>query len=183
MGFIILTALFVIMGRWWFEYHWIHSVNVSLPLPGFAYDGLTAIDPSRKAFVFLYCLATFFQNFDPNGTTFVIPGKAFPTRYCAPANGITAAIGELGAVVAQVGFAHLKKTHGPNRIFVFTGVFSTILLPETKGVSLESLSNEDQEGFVRGKSFHAPFVCRVVSDGALSCQVLLGAPEFDLCMD
>jgi len=31
--------------------------------------------------------------------------------------------------------------------FTFTGVFSTLLLPETKGRSLEELSNEDQQGF------------------------------------
>jgi PHS family inorganic phosphate transporter-like MFS transporter len=34
--------------------------------------------------------------------------------------------------------------------FMLTGIFSTLLLPETKGKSLEELSNEDQDGFVRG---------------------------------
>lgn len=34
--------------------------------------------------------------------------------------------------------------------FMFTGIFSTLLLPETKGRTLEDLSNEDQEGFVQG---------------------------------
>lgn len=33
---------------------------------------------------------------------------------------------------------------------MFTGIFSTLLIPETKGKTLEELSNEDQEGFVRG---------------------------------
>lgn len=33
---------------------------------------------------------------------------------------------------------------------MLTGIFSTLLLPETKGKSLEELSNEDQEGFVQG---------------------------------
>jgi len=35
---------------------------------------------------------------------------------------------------------------------MLTGIFSTLLLPETKGLSLEELSNEDQEGFVRGRA-------------------------------
>jgi len=43
MGFIILTVLFVIMG--------------------FAYEKLTATAAATNAFVFLYCLANFFQNF------------------------------------------------------------------------------------------------------------------------
>ncbi len=37
-------------------------------------------------------------------------------------------------------------------LFMLTGIFSTLLLPETKNKTLEELSNEDQEGFVRGMS-------------------------------
>jgi hypothetical protein len=33
---------------------------------------------------------------------------------------------------------------------MLTGIFSTLLIPETKGRTLEDLSNEDQEGFVQG---------------------------------
>jgi hypothetical protein len=33
-----------------------------------------------------------------------------------------------------------------------TGFWSTLLLPETKGLSLEELSNEKQEGFLTGRS-------------------------------
>jgi len=35
--------------------------------------------------------------------------------------------------------------------FMLTGIFSTLLIPETKGKTLEELSGEDQEGFVRGQ--------------------------------
>ncbi|KAA1467701.1 phosphate permease [Dentipellis sp. KUC8613] len=140
MGFTVLTALFICMG--------------------FGYDKLIATPSAQKAFVFLYCLADFFQNFGPNVTTFVIPGEAFPTRYRSTAHGISAASGKLGAVVAQVGFARLRNIHGPNAfvghileifaLFMLTGIFSTLLLPETKGRSLEELSNENQEGFIQG---------------------------------
>ncbi|SJL00026.1 related to phosphate:H+ symporter [Armillaria ostoyae] len=140
MGFIMLTIIFVIMG--------------------FAYDALTKTKSASNAFVFLYCLANFFQNFGPNTTTFVIPGEVFPTRYRSTAHGISAASGKLGAIVAQVGFARLKDIGGTNNfvkhileifaLFMLTGIFSTLLLPETKNKTLEELSNEDQEGFVRG---------------------------------
>ena len=33
---------------------------------------------------------------------------------------------------------------------MLTGIFSTLLVPETKGRSLEDLSGEDQENFVTG---------------------------------
>jgi PHS family inorganic phosphate transporter-like MFS transporter len=140
MGFIVLTIIFVIMG--------------------FGYDALTKTHANTKAFVFLYCLANFFQNFGPNTTTFIIPGEVFPTRYRSTGHGISAASGKLGAIVAQVGFARLKDIGGTNKFvkhilelfafFMLTGIFSTIILPETKGQSLEQLSNEDQDGFVKG---------------------------------
>ncbi|KAI0067338.1 phosphate permease [Artomyces pyxidatus] len=143
MGFIMLTIIFVIMG--------------------FGFDKLNDNNSNKKAFVFLYCLADFFQNFGPNVTTFVIPGEAFPTRYRSTAHGIAAASGKLGAVVAQVGFARLQDIGGPPgkghfikhileifAFFMLTGIFSTLLLPETKGKSLEELSNESQDGFIKG---------------------------------
>jgi PHS family inorganic phosphate transporter-like MFS transporter len=83
--------------------------------PGFGYDKLNATASSKKAFVFLYCLTNFFQNFGPNTTTFIVPGEAFPTRYRSTAHGISAASGKLGAVVAQVGFAQLVNIGGTNK--------------------------------------------------------------------
>ena len=34
--------------------------------------------------------------------------------------------------------------------FMLTGIFSTLLIPETKQRTLEELSNEDQRGFIKG---------------------------------
>jgi len=139
-GFIILTIIFIIMG--------------------FAYDKLTANSNNKKAFVALYCLANFFQNWGPNTTTFIIPGEIFPTRYRSTGHGISAASGKFGAIIAQVGFARLQNKGGPGAfikhileifaLFMLTGIFSTLLLPETKNQTLETLSNENQEGFIKG---------------------------------
>ncbi|KAK1923910.1 putative inorganic phosphate transporter [Papiliotrema laurentii] len=147
MGFTILTIIFVCMG--------------------FGYDKMMASSGGKKAFVFLYCMANLFQNFGPNTTTFVIPGEAFPTRYRSTAHGICAASGKLGAIVAQVGFARLINIGGKGKFlkhimelfafFMLTGVFSTLLLPETKGLTLEELSQEDQDNFVKeGKATPSP---------------------------
>jgi len=75
---------------------------------------MMASTAGKNAFVFLYCLANFFQNFGPNTTTFVIPGEAFPTRYRSTGHGISAASGKLGAVISQVGFARLVNIGGTN---------------------------------------------------------------------
>jgi len=39
---------------------------------------------------------------------------------------------------------------------MMTGIFSTLLIPETKGKTLEDLSNEDQEGFIQGMIYPSP---------------------------
>ncbi|KAJ6492146.1 inorganic phosphate transporter [Mycena sanguinolenta] len=148
MGFAVLTVLFVVMAV---------SFKALIPDGGTAGDG--KVPAKTIVFVFLFCLANFFQNFGPNTTTFVIPGEIFPTRYRATAHGISAATGKLGAIVAQVIFRKLDPVSSSQRslavsfgvlaIFTMSGVFSTLLVPETKGVSLEVLSNEKQEGFMR----------------------------------
>ncbi|EIW57720.1 inorganic phosphate transporter [Trametes versicolor FP-101664 SS1] len=139
MGFAVLTVLFLIMG--------------------FAYERMNATSGGRAAFVVLYCIANFFENFGPNTTTFIIPGEVFPTRYRATAHGISAASGKFGAVVAQLAFQWLKDVGGPNKFldhileifafFMFTGILSTLLIPETNQKTLEMLSNESQDDFIQ----------------------------------
>ncbi|RSH85349.1 Inorganic phosphate transporter pho84 [Saitozyma podzolica] len=144
MGFIVLTIIFCCMG--------------------FGYHAMLATDSGKKAFVFLYCMANFFQNFGPNTTTFTIPGEVFPTRYRSTGHGIAAASGKLGAIIAQVGFSRLSNIGGTNAwlnhilelfaFFMLTGIFSTLLLPETKNLSLEDLSHEDPANFVKGSGIY-----------------------------
>ncbi|EGG08090.1 uncharacterized protein MELLADRAFT_42986 [Melampsora larici-populina 98AG31] len=140
MGFSALTVLFIVMGV--------------------AYHSLIA--NALPVFIVLYCFANFFQNFGPNTTTFVIPGECFPTRYRSTSHGISAASGKLGAIVAQVGFARLKDIGGKDQFidhifeifaaFMFTGLLTSFLVPETKGKTLEELSGEDQGQFVRSEA-------------------------------
>ncbi|KAI9439863.1 phosphate permease [Lactarius indigo] len=134
MGFTVLSVLFLVMG--------------------FGFQELTRSNGTVKLLMFLYCLANFFQNFGPNVTTFIIPGEVFPTRYRATAHGFSAACGKLGAIVAQVIFFRAGNSiQTILEIFGFvmlSGAASTLLLPETRGRSLEELSNENQKGFIRG---------------------------------
>ncbi|KAG0311525.1 Inorganic phosphate transporter pho84 [Dissophora globulifera] len=118
---------------------------------GFGYNQIK--NTSAALFVFLFALTQFFQNFGPNATTFVIPGEVFPTRYRSTGHGIAAGSGKLGAIIAQVGFSQLKDRGGPNAFiphlleifaaFMLIGFCVTFLIPETKGKTLEELSNED----------------------------------------
>ncbi|KAF8936461.1 phosphate transporter [Dissophora ornata] len=117
---------------------------------GFAYNEIR--NYSSALFVFLFAATQFFQNFGPNATTFVIPGEVFPTRYRSTGHGIAAGSGKLGAIIAQVGFSRLKDRGGSNAfipqllqifaLFMLVGLLVTFLIPETRGKTLEELSNE-----------------------------------------
>ncbi|KAG0352808.1 phosphate:H+ symporter [Gamsiella multidivaricata] len=131
LGFFMSCVLFCVLG---FAYSQIKNYSVAL-------------------FVFLFAATQFFQNFGPNSTTFVIPGEVFPTRYRSTGHGIAAGSGKLGAIIAQVGFSQLKDRGGSNAfipqllqifaLFMLIGLLVTFLIPETRGKTLEELSNEN----------------------------------------
>jgi PHS family inorganic phosphate transporter-like MFS transporter len=131
MGFTILTILFCIIG--------------------FGFHAL-----SGKALLALYVLCQFFFNFGPNATTFIVPGECFPTRYRSSSHGISAAAGKIGAILAQALIGPLR-TRGATKtndspwlnhvmeifaLFMLLGIFTTLLLPETKRKTLEQLAGE-----------------------------------------
>lgn len=142
MSFIVLTALFCIIG---FAYHSLSS------------QGLLA----------LYVLCQFFSNFGANSTTFIgkslpsfstfyrltigqVPGEVFPTRFRSTAHGLSAGAGKIGAVIAQALVGPLRNKGGTNKwlnhvmeifaLFMVCGLGTTLLIPETKRKSLEWLS-------------------------------------------
>ncbi len=96
----------------------------------------------------------------PNATTFIVPGECFPTRYRSTSHGISAASGKVGAIIAQVVFGPLR-TRGAKpgatgaaaspwinhilqifALFMLLGIFTTLLIPETKRKTLEELAGE-----------------------------------------
>jgi PHS family inorganic phosphate transporter-like MFS transporter len=132
MGFTLLTIIFIVIG---FAYHKLGE------------HGLLA----------LYVLAQFFFNFGPNATTFIVPGECFPTRYRSTSHGISAASGKIGAIIAQTVFGPLRTKGHPTKtnptpwlnhimeifaLFMLCGIFTTLLIPETKRKTLEQLAGE-----------------------------------------
>ncbi|KAM7195597.1 Major facilitator superfamily domain containing protein [Rhypophila sp. PSN 637] len=150
-SFIILTILFLILG----------------------FGGSSISNPS--SLLALYIIAQFFFNWGPNTTTFIIPGECFPTRYRSTGHGISAAMGKVGAILAQVISIPLLSndttkcenetataTAGTSAgkecslhqhpwldrlmqifaLFMFLGMLVSLLVPETKGITLEELAGE-----------------------------------------
>ncbi|CCE62632.1 hypothetical protein TPHA_0C04830 [Tetrapisispora phaffii CBS 4417] len=132
-GFFILTVLFCVIG--------------------FAYHRLTP-----NSLLGLYIVCQFFQNFGPNTTTFIIPGEIFPTRYRSTAHGISAASGKVGAIIAQTVLGTLinhncARDGKPTNcwlphvmeifaLFMLCGLGLSFLIPETKRMTLEEISEK-----------------------------------------
>jgi MFS transporter, PHS family, inorganic phosphate transporter len=134
-GFAILTLLFCVIG--------------------FAYNSL-----SKGSLLALYILAQLFFNFGPNATTFIVPGECFPTRYRSSCHGLSAASGKVGAIIAQIIAAILLTKDAPPKCtgnacspwlphlmeifacFMLCGTLVSLLIPETKRLTLEELAGE-----------------------------------------
>ncbi|GJN20748.1 hypothetical protein PR202_gb08165 [Eleusine coracana subsp. coracana] len=77
----------------------------------------------HTGFVVMYGFTFFFANFGPNSTTFIVPAEIFPARLRSTCHGIRNALFVLA---------------GTN----FLGMIMTLLVPESKGLSLEEISKE-----------------------------------------
>ncbi|TFB01245.1 hypothetical protein CCMA1212_006880 [Trichoderma ghanense] len=144
VGFLLLTVIFCVLG--------------------FCFDAL-----SEAAMLALYIVAQFLFNAGPNTTTFIIPGECFPTRYRSTGHGLSAAAGKVGAIIAQVisipilnkdapvdckGGAscspHLNRLLQLFALFMLLGTLVSLLVPETKGLTLEELSGETRTSYNAG---------------------------------
>ena len=151
-GYWVTVALIEVLGRKKIQIIGFIGLGVTLLVLGVAYNQVKTA--SITAFIVIFTLMQFFQNFGPNATTFVIPGEVFPTRYRSTAHGISAASGKLGAIISSAGLFQLKDIGGknaqvPTLLIIFSGfmvigLIFTFLLPETKGKSLEELSNDEE---------------------------------------
>lgn len=143
MGFIFMTVFMFALA---IPYdHWRHRDN-------------------RIGFLIMYSLTMFFANFGPNATTFVVPAEIFPARLRSTCHGISAASGKAGAIVGAFGFLYAAQSTDPKKTDAgyppgigvrnsllmlggvnFFGIVFTLLVPESKGKSLEELSREDED--------------------------------------
>lgn len=116
----------------------------------------------------LYIIGQFLFNAGPNTTTFVVPGECFPTRYRSSGHGLSAAMGKIGAIVAQgisiplLRNGQVQGCSGDNcspyldrllklfALFMLLGTLVSLLIPETKGLTLEELSGETRTSYNAG---------------------------------
>jgi MFS family permease len=110
---------------------------------------ISHVEKLTVTFLIIYGLSYFFSEFGPNATTFVYPSEIFPVQVRTTGHGIAASMGKIGGFVGVFTFPFFMHWHGlpaaegAAAIVSFLGLLTTMfLLPETKGKSLEELSEQ-----------------------------------------
>ncbi|XP_057430677.1 low affinity inorganic phosphate transporter 1-like [Lotus japonicus] len=163
-GYWFTVALIDYMGRFAIQLMGFFFMTVFMFALAIPYDHWTEKD-NRIGFVAMYSLTFFFANFGPNATTFVVPAEIFPARLRSTCHGISAAAGKAGAIVGAFGFLYAAQSKDPSKtdagyptgigiknslimlgVINFAGMLFTLLVPESKGKSLEELTGENEDG-------------------------------------
>ncbi|XWS53824.1 hypothetical protein CRYUN_Cryun10bG0033300 [Craigia yunnanensis] len=162
-GYWFTVALIDIMGRFAIQLMGFFFMTVFMFALAIPYHHWT-LKPNRIGFVIMYSLTFFFANFGPNSTTFVVPAEIFPARLRSTCHGISAAAGKAGAIVGAFGFLYAAQSRDPTKtdagyptgigmryslimlgVINFFGMLFTLLVPESKGKSLEELTGENAD--------------------------------------
>ena len=142
-GYLIAAAMMDRMGR------------KSIQIIGFSMMAITfgaiafvpEIDKLLLPFLLVYGISYFFTEFGPNATTFVYAAELFPVEARTTGHGIAAASGKIGGFIGVFLFPILMSWRGlpaaelaAAAVSVLGIIVTAMLLPETKGKSLEELS-------------------------------------------
>ena len=77
--------------------------------PAIFYDELRRPGANIKWFQFMYYLSSFFTQFGPNCTTFLVAAEVYPASIRATAHGFSAATGKLGALAPTVLYNYIDN--------------------------------------------------------------------------
>ncbi|ORY27623.1 major facilitator superfamily domain-containing protein [Naematelia encephala] len=137
-----------------------------MQIVGFLADGILFLIPAIwynqlqepkhiKGFQTIYYLSSFFQQFGPNCTTFLVAAEVYPISVRATAHGLSAASGKLGALLPAIIYNYVDSR---TRFWIvcwfgFAGWIVTLLfIPDTTGLDLRE--QDRYWSFVRRGAAH-----------------------------
>jgi MFS family permease len=134
LGFAMMTLMFLLIGL------------------------IPAVTTTLAPFLVLYGISYFFTEFGPNMTTFIYPAELFPTEVRTTGHGISAGAGKLGAFAGAFLFPDfLDSSIGLRGAMIIAGavaaaglILTILTLPETRGKSLEQITEDAYASEVEG---------------------------------
>lgn len=85
------------------------------------------MDQDAHALLFtVYCVLQFALNYGPNLTTFVLPSEVFPPEVRSTFNGVSAAMGKVGALLGSAIFKPINNACGIVTVLVICAAISII---------------------------------------------------------
>ena len=139
------AALFIdhkLVGRKWMQAIAFLATFALFSGPAWAYKTLT--DQSHMAnvhwFQFIYFMASFFNQFGYNSTTFLLAAEVYPASIRASCHGVAAAFGKLGALVPAIIYDHVDSNQTKMLVAVWFGLAGFLMticfIPDTTGLDL-----------------------------------------------
>ncbi|GAD93810.1 MFS phosphate transporter, putative [Paecilomyces variotii No. 5] len=159
-----LASFFIdnkLYGRKWMQIVGLLMIFILFIVPAFHFEYYTT--PQHiKAFQAMYFLSSFFTQFGPNCSSFLVAAEVFPTPIRATAHGLSAATGKLGALMAAVLYNYIDTSQKFHIVpwFGLGGMILTwLFLPDTTGLDLKEQERRWQ--FIRSgreNEYHGPAV-------------------------
>eukprot|EP00889_Picochlorum_renovo_P006677 jgi/Picre1/33707/NNA_001186.t1 len=99
------------------------------------------VEDHIHVFQFLYFFSSFWNQFGPNATTWLVAGEVFPTDVRAFYHGTSAAFGKAGALAASQIFKESPREQRfmSQQVGAFGAIITILLLPDTTGLDLAEI--------------------------------------------
>jgi len=127
-------------GRKWMQANGFLADFILFFIATLLYDQLTQPGEGVQWFQFIYFFSSFWNQFGPNCTTFLLAGEVYPTSIRATAHGLSAAVGKLGALVPTILYNYIDN-HTKFWVVTWFGlagwVLTMVFVPDTTGLDLQ----------------------------------------------
>jgi len=137
-----LAALLIdykMYGRKWMQANGFAADFILFVIAAAAYDQLTEPGQGIQWFQFIYFFSSFWNQFGPNSTTFLLAAEVYPTSIRGTAHGLSAAIGKLGALAPAILYNYIDN-HTKFWVVTWFGlagwILTVLFVPDTTGLDL-----------------------------------------------
>lgn len=126
-------------GRKWMQTNGLLFIGVIFAICAGAWDTFNTPGAPTRAFMALYFLSSFFTQFGPNVTSFLLAAEVYPALVRSTAHGVSAATGKLGALLAAVLYNYIDNRTKFFVVFPFGfagALFTIVFVPDVTGLDL-----------------------------------------------